>query len=218
MSTDSLLLPPIRDLFLATGDAALILMSAQQVGANWDSPSVCNELSIGALAYHLSRAITQVEVYLNEPTQEGRGISAGDYYAGISGLSDSQSAVNIGVRSKSSAGSEDGQSKVVEDAGSCLDRLRITLQSEPADRVVGVFGGSVMQLDQYLLTRIVELTVHMDDLAESAIISLPDIPPEAYVIAIGTLVQTASVRHGSKAVLRALARPDRTDSKVLEVF
>jgi len=42
-----------------------------------------------------------------------------------------------------------------------------------------VAGDSVMRLDDYLATRIVELTVHVDDLAVSVSLDSPVLPPAA---------------------------------------
>ncbi len=216
-------LPPIREVFLVTGDAVLHAVSADQVGSAWDAPCALPEMSIGALAAHLARAVTQVEVYLDDdpPGTEVELVSAGDYFARIltpEDAADPGSAVNRGVRQRAEESASRGQAAIADEIGGCLDRLRKRFASEPAERAMTVAGGMAIRLDQYLLTRLVEMTVHLDDLAVSVEIPTPAVPQDAYVIAIGTLVQTSAVRHGSRMVLRALARRERDPSGILRVL
>jgi hypothetical protein len=73
-------------------------------------------------------------------------------------------------------------------------------------------------LDEYLRTRLVELTVHIDDLALSLDVDPPVVPSAAYEVAIGVLVEVGRRRTSDLAVLRALTRRERDDVDALRVL
>lgn len=77
-------------------------------------------------------------------------------------------------------------------------------------------GGSTT-LDDYLLTRVVELLVHADDLAVSVGQEI-DLPGDASSVAFGVFVDLARARSGDLAVLRAFTRKERGDPDVLRVL
>jgi hypothetical protein len=99
-----------------------------------------------------------------------------------------------------------------------MTRLRERLEVEPDDRLVEVFKGLVLLVDDYLLTRLVELTIHIDDLAVSVGIDTPVLPPLATDAAIGVLVDVGRLRHGDISVLRAMARRERDEMEALRVM
>src|SRR5207248_7684766 len=86
---------------------------------------------------------------------------------------------------------------------------RARLDTEPAGRRVRVYGDMVLTLDEYLVTRLIELVVHADDLAVSLDVPPPALPPAATGLAIATLVEVPRIRHGDTAVVRALTRRER---------
>ena len=75
-----------------------------------------------------------------------------------------------------------------------------------------------MTLDDYLVTRLIELVVHTDDLAVSLDVAAPPIPAAATGLVITTLVEVARIRHGDTAVLRALTRRERDAVAALRVL
>lgn len=110
-----------------------------------------------------------------------------------------------------------GQPVLVERTIAALGRLRGRLPGEAIDRRVEALG-RVLLLDDYLKTRLVELTVHMDDLAISGGLPTPHEPAAAYRVAVETLVDVATLRSGVVTVLRALSRGERQDPAVLRVL
>ena len=84
----------------------------------------------------------------------------------------------------------DGPARVAEHAAAAVPVLRERLATEPPGRLVPVFAGLVMPLDEYLVTRIVEQVVHLGDLARSVGLPPWDVPSdlEALVLAVGTEV------------------------------
>ena len=71
---------------------------------------------------------------------------------------------------------------------------------------IGVIGGSVMRLGDYLVTRIVEQCVHLDDLARSVGREPWPLPDGHREVAIAVGIEIAQRLHGTDAVLRALYR------------
>jgi hypothetical protein len=76
----------------------------------------------------------------------------------------------------------------------------------------------VLTLDDYLGTRLVELCVHVDDLAVSGGEPAPSLPEGATGRAVEILVDVARLRQGDPGVLRALTRRERDPVEALRVL
>lgn len=193
------------------------LLRNPAVREKWDEPSALAEMSVSALSGHLIRVLITVESYLAqpEPLEEGRQ-SPAVYFTGVN--SDINSAQNIAIRARGAEEAAGGYDAVLAE----YDRVRAAvleaIRDQPSSRRMSVFGGQVLLLDDYLVTRIVEAVVHVDDLAVSCDIDTPVLPVDAYEYAIRTLVDIARARHGDLAVVRALARRERDDIGALRVF
>ncbi|MDX6311045.1 MAG: hypothetical protein QOF44_509 [Streptomyces sp.] len=64
------------------------------------------------------------------------------------------------------------------------------------------------------MTRMMELAVHMDDLAVSVRIAAPDLPAAAFDPVLVLLARLAARRHGQAALVRALARVERAPASI----
>jgi hypothetical protein len=71
-----------------------------------------------------------------------------------------------------------------------------------------------LTLDDMLITRMMELAVHSDDLAVSVGVPTPELPPGAADTVIGLLTRLAVRRHGPTGVLRALSRSERAPGTI----
>jgi uncharacterized protein (TIGR03083 family) len=210
-----------RALFLETAMAAQTLLFEPALAERFEEPSALAEFPVRGLAGHLLRALTAVEGYLDGP-EPGSGVAvvtAAGYYAAVvaTGI-DINSDVHRAVRRR---GLEEAAGTAEELALAWSDtaaRLADRLEGEPADRLVQVFGDMVISLDDYLVTRLVELAVHADDLAASLGVAPPPLPAAAIGLVIATLVEVARIRHGDGAVLRALARRERDAVEALRVL
>ena len=208
----------IRDTFLATCRLMHDFVGHDQVRQRWHEPSALPEMTIGALAGHLARAALRVEDFLNaDAPTDGQPISAPRYYVSLDGLTDRSSALSVGVRERADAEAARGIDDLLWRIGEAVARLGERLPHEPEDRRVNALG-MPMLLDDYLRTRLVELTVHIDDLAASIGLPTPQMPGEAMDEAISTLVAVAFGRHGDLAVLRSLARAERDEVQALRVL
>jgi Mycothiol maleylpyruvate isomerase N-terminal domain len=205
-----------RDLFLTCARSSHELLSSPEVASKWTEPSALRHWSVKGLAGHLARATISVERYLDAPPPDGEPLSPAQYFAAaLEGDRDVTSALHTDVRDRGDEAAAVGHAAVVADHAAALERLIVRLSEEPQDRRVAVFKGLVMNLDQYLVTRLVELVVHMDDLAVSVSVPTPPVPPEAYELAIDALVNLARLQNGDAAVLTALARAERDDIDAL---
>lgn len=212
----------IRRLFCESADATATLYQHASMEERFDGPSVLAEFSVRGLAGHLLRAITTVETYLDAPGPADTAdvVSAARYYATAltPGPADLDSDLNRSVRQRGLESAPGPAGELAANWVSTTGRLRDRLAEEPEGRLVQVFGGLVLRLDEYLVTRIVELAVHGDDLALSLGTEPPALPPAATGLAIAALVEVARIRHGDHAVVRALARRERDAVEALRVI
>lgn len=208
----------VRLAFLAAAGAARPLLSLAEVGEHWNEPSALAEMTVGALAAHLVRAVTTVGQYLDSPVRNHHEepLSAGAYLASFTGTDDLASPFNTGIRERAAALAAEGHRALLDTLEHAANHLRVRLADEPEDRRVEVYGGFVLPLDEYLVTRIVELTLHSDDLCVSLGRPTPSLPGTA--LTIQALVDAATIRHGETAVLHALARRERDTAQALRVL
>ena len=212
-------MPDVRALFLVALERAIQLVTQPAVVSRWDEPSVLPEFTVRGLAGHaIGRSTAAVVEYLDaaEPGDEHL-ITASEYYAAVM-TADINDAANTGVRERGEQFAAAGHGALVEEARATLATLRQRLATEPSSRRVRVYAGLEMSLDEYLVTRLVELVVHTDDLAVSADLPGPEPDPEAGALVIECITGVARVRHGDNAVLRALARAERDHVHPFPVF
>ena len=211
--------PEVRAAFLeATGIAATVL-ARPEVARFWDAPSALRLLSVRGLAGHLVRGATTVEVYLDRPEPTGEPVSAEEYYnRALPVDGDITTPIHTAIRERGEEQGAAGPERLAADAAAACVRLRERLATEPATRLMSVYKDTVIRIDDYLRTRIIELTLHIDDLCVSVGVPTPDLPPAATAVAIDSLLGVARLRHGDVAVLRALARRERDPAAVLRVM
>ena len=200
--------------FQAVGFAEPVLVSTA-VRERWGQPSRLEHMTIGDVAAHLVRAVSTVATYARGEPGEGTPLTAPQYFVSVvDDPSDVSSPTNVAVRERSSESSSRGPAAVLSDWRNAVATVEEILGSIPHDRLVTVAGDVVLPLDEYLVTRIVELVIHTDDLAQSIDIETPDLPPLVAEIVGNCLLQVAQIRHGNWPVLRAFARRERHPGSV----
>jgi hypothetical protein len=206
----------MRYAFDAAAAFAVDLLADPAVARDWAAPSALAEMTVGGLAAHLARQIFNVQRVLAEPTGPEPPIPLLQHYARVGWIAAGlQDAPNVAIREDSEDAAQAGAAALVASAADAASELRDRLAAEPADRVVLLpWGPWSLTLDDMLITRIMEIAVHSDDLAFS--VGLPDVqlPEVAADIATGLLVRLAVRRHGQAAVLRALARAERAPRSI----
>jgi hypothetical protein len=194
------------------------LLGSAQVAEHWDEASCLEKFSVGALAGHLLRATITVEDYLDQPEPAGEPIGAAEYYHVLGVSNDVDSPANEAVRARGAAIAAGGAAALASHARTASDRLSSRLSGQDPKGLMRVAGGLTMTVEQYLRTRIVELVIHCDDLAESVNAPVPAFRPVTMEIVIDVLVQVARLRNGDLAVVRALARRERDTVAALRVL
>jgi hypothetical protein len=200
----------VREAYVRAAVVAIGLLREPAVAAAWDKPSALAGFGVGGLATHLAAQVHNVESALAAPVG-GPPISLGEHYAGVPWLgADIDSEANVAIRRSGEELAADGPAAVADRAAAVVDRLPETLGAEPADRVVHLpWTGWQLTLDDLLVTRMMEIVVHADDLAVSVGVPTPDFPASVLEPALGLLCRLAVRRHGPVAVLRALSRSER---------
>jgi uncharacterized protein (TIGR03083 family) len=214
----------IRTLLCDAADATAPLVANAALQERFNGPSALSEFSVRGLAGHLLRAMTTAEGYVTGPEPEdprpagGEVISAAEYYAAVlEPAPDVRSEFQRSIRQRAEEAAPPSPEEFPALWSETATRLRATLAAERPDRLVKVYGDLVLTLDEYLVTRLIELVVHADDLAVSLGAELPPLPPAALGLVVGTLIEVARIRHGDLAVLRALSRRERDTVEALRV-
>ncbi|MEX1005793.1 MAG: maleylpyruvate isomerase N-terminal domain-containing protein [Acidimicrobiia bacterium] len=218
---DPEVLAVIREVFLDSAGESRIVLASRDVSAAWDRPSALDEMTVGALAGHLMRAVTGVDAYLDTPAPPGDEVlDAPGYFQSIDGLTDRDlhNDLHTAIRARADQETGAGPDGVVARWDDSIRRLEARLPAEPLDRVLPALGGRLILLDHYLVTRLVEMLVHTDDLAVSVGLERPRFPNHADTAVIDCLVEVARRRHGTAAVIAALARRERDTVDALRVL
>lgn len=199
--------------FLAVAANAEDLIASDRVGELWDRPSALESYRVGALAGHLARAVLTVARYLDQPAPTGdhEPIDAAGYFVRVLASHDPvDSDFHRRVRERGEQEAAEGPAALAQRLRRTREELAERLPAIGADRTVTVLDDTVLTVEQYLETRLVELVVHLDDLAVSVGLEGPDdVPHGAYEVVAAVLVRIAARRVGPLAAVRSLARRER---------
>ncbi|MEU6716079.1 maleylpyruvate isomerase N-terminal domain-containing protein [Nonomuraea sp. NPDC046802] len=205
-----------RQSYLVAAASAVSLLREPTVSAAWNKPSALTEFSIAGLAGHLAHQLVRIHDVLAQNGEVQEPIELIEHYSRSpwvqAGL-DHES--NVGIRRHGEASAAEGPEALAHRAQALLDGLATALPAEPADRVVYLpWSGWSLRLDDLLLTRLVELVVHSDDLAASVGIDTPELPASVIDPVVELLAQLAVHRHGATAVIRTLSRAERAPATI----
>lgn len=108
--------------------------------------------------------------------------------------------------------------RVLDDqAVRALETVRGLLAAGSARDIVLIpWQGWSLRRDDFLLTRLLEVVVHTDDLAVSIGVPTPEFADEVFAPVQDLLVRLAVGRHGQSAVIGTLTRQER--SRVISAF
>lgn len=205
----------VVSLFLAGADVIALALRDPAVADAWDRPSVLEDQSVGGLAGHLARSgIWVVGEYLDAGAPAGPAdfSSAGEYYATFVGPASAEA--HQAVRDRGAAVASSGLEALLHSVDESLAELRPRLQVLDGDHLICVAGGNVMRLDDSLTTRVIEQTVHLDDLARSVGREPWALPTGAMDLTLAVATEIGCRRAGSTAMLRALYRSGFSEGAV----
>ena len=205
-----------RDAFVQAAASAAALLREPAVAASWDSASVLREFSVAGLAGHLARQVLAVPRVLAQPVPADQPVSLLDHYGRVSwidaGLDDE---ANVEIRRGGEGEAADGAAALAAKTAVAVEALRSALPAEPAGLLVRPSWVSwTLTLDDFLITRMMEIAVHSDDLALSVGVTTPALPPAVLDPVLELLTRLAVRRHGATAVLRALSRSERAPGTI----
>lgn len=207
----------IAELFLASAEAVAPLLRSRELAARWNEPSALTDFRTSGLAGHTARAVLNVERYLDAPVPAGADhLDAVTYFltASRSDVENPASAMNRTIRERGELEAAGGLRALADAYDAARARLAERLPGLRGDQPVLMFGRYVLPLDECLLTRLVELVVHADDLAVTLELPTPDFGDHVEDLVVATLARIARRRHGTLPVLRALARRERAPSTI----
>jgi uncharacterized protein (TIGR03083 family) len=212
-------LTQVRVAFLDAAASVTELLGEQAVTASWRRPSALPEFSVGGLAAHLARQVLMAPAILAAPPPAEPPNTLLEHYSGVEWrgrpLHDEG---NVRVRQRGEQDAADGPAALAARTEAAVSELRATVPAEPAGRVVYLpWGPWALSLDDFLITRMMEIAVHSDDLAVSVGVRAPALPPRVLDPVLALLTRLAVQRHGQSAVLSALSRAERAPVSIVAI-
>ncbi|MFH8738286.1 MULTISPECIES: maleylpyruvate isomerase N-terminal domain-containing protein [unclassified Streptomyces] len=202
--------------YLAAASQAVSLLGNPEVDAAWERPSALAKMTVGGLAGHLAYQIFSVSSALEERESQQAPIPLLEHYARAAWIdAPLDGDVNAGIRAKGEGIASEGVLSLTKRARTALAEQQTNLAGRAGDQAVFMpQTGWALRLDDYLVTRMLELAVHMDDLAVSVGVTTQDLPNAAFDPVLVLLARLAAGRHGQAALLRALTRAERAPAAI----
>ena len=209
----------IKRAYLDAATSTVELLDDPAVAASWNVPSALREFTVSGLAGHLARQIFQVSRVLAQDPPDEQPITLLEHYTGSRWLAaDVDNEVNVRIRRDGEKEAADGPAALARQARTAVDELREALPAQAPGRVVYLpWGPWALSLDDFLITRMLEIAVHNDDLAVSVGAETPPLPSAVIDPVVALLSRLAVHRHGATAVLRALSRAERAPATIAAI-
>lgn len=205
----------MRAAYLVAAGSAASLLRSPSVAQRWTAPSALEGLTVGGLAAHLGAQVLNVPRVLAAALPDDTSpISLSEHYDRVPWVrADLDAEANVAIRTGSEASAAQGVDALLASVDAALDALRPQLPAIRDERAVLLpWTGWALRLDDFLLTRMMEIAVHGDDLAVSVGVDTPALPPSVFGPVLGLLTDLAVARYGQAGLLRALTRRERAES------
>ncbi len=200
--------------FLAAAGCAADLARRPEVAARWTDESACADLSVGGLACHLVSQVDNAVRLLGAGASGQTPIPLADHYAGV-GWRNADDEQNVGIREGSDAQGEAGPEALMSLLDRRLTKLPDALASVSSGEPVLIpWQGWSLTAHDFLVTRMMEIVVHSDDLAASVGLVTPTFPDEVLAPVLELLTDLSVRRHGATSVIRSLTRPQRAPATI----
>lgn len=190
---------------------ALDLIRLPAVTARWSRPSVLPKMSVGALACHLGRQTVRTAEQLPAGTGATPLDDPDTHYARAAWVTSTSPDDPPNSRGTDDAEAALGAVALHERVAAALVTVRALFAAGSLPDVVPIpWQGWALRRDDFLLTRLLEIVVHADDLAVSIGVPTPEFPDETFAPVRDLLVRLAVRRHGQSALIGTLTRAERT--------
>jgi hypothetical protein len=207
--------------FLVAGASALELLGRVEVVSRWSEPSALPEMSVGGLSAHLGSQVLSVHAAVTAGTAatDQRPVPLLEHYQRVPWLASGLDGdANVAIREEAETSAGIGHDALVAGVQAALDDLRRAFaRSLPAGLPPAIrlpHWGWSLSFDDFLVTRVMEIVVHSDDLAASIDVEPPQLPQAVLGPVLALLVGVSLQRHGQAAVVRALSRSERAPASV----
>ena len=192
----------VRELVVEAVEAAAALIAGDEVVARWDAPRALDGMTVGALTAHLVRAAGATLAYLDRTDTttrpDGAVLTPVTYF---------QAAIDAPIheRIKQVSASEAAAGPAELAVRSRRSRRRCVSASPRKGRTGSwpPWAAACCSLDDFCRTRLIEVLLHLDDLAASLGVPCPETSVEGRTIVIELLLGIARAQHGDWEVLRA---------------
>lgn len=204
--------------WLTAAQSAVTLLAEPAVARAWDSDSALPGMSVGALAAHLAAQVVGVRDTILTPGRHSQDapVPLLEHYhrsRWVQGGPDDPS--NTFIRETAAAAARPGHGSVLAAAQAALEEAAQLLAEEVEPAAVRLPGWEwSLTFEDYLVTRMMEITVHSDDLAVSLGEEPPLLPATVLEPVLSLLVGLAVLRHGQAPVVRALSRAERAPASI----
>jgi len=203
--------------FPVAATVALDLIQRGEIRDQWLLPSALPKMSIGALACHLGRQVVRAAELLPVVTDIPPLESVDAHYHRAAWVMSTSPDDPPNDRSTDDAQAALGAAVLADRSARALETVRRLLAAGAARDVVPIpWQGWSLRRGDFLLTRMLEIVTHTDDLALSVGVPTPEFPDEVFAPVRDVLVRLAVKRHGQSAVISALTRSERT--QVISAF
>jgi len=206
-----------RAAVIGATDLVAQLLDRREVAASWTLESSCAGMSVGGLARHLASQPVNAAALLRHELPEAataETVAVLEHYARASWLQeDSDGATNRSIRAEADREAAEGP----DAARALVSQARADLEAVLADAPPTTYvpwQGWKLATDDFLVTRLMEMVVHADDLASSVQLPTPTFESDVLDPVFRLLTALAVRRHGQDAVVRTLTRPQRAPSTV----
>ncbi|GIF96031.1 maleylpyruvate isomerase N-terminal domain-containing protein [Catellatospora citrea] len=206
----------VRRHYLDAARAAAELLRDPAVAGAWDRPSALARYTVSGLAGHLAGQVFFAERALRLDRTGDPPLDILSYYDRVAWMnSGHDDPEHQRIRRGSQASAADGPAALSGRVDAAVAGLPGLLADEPVARTVRLPGWAwSLTYDDFLLSRLVELVVHVDDLAVSVHVPAPPPDPAAAELVIDLLTRVAARRHGPLALVRALTRAERAPAGI----
>jgi hypothetical protein len=200
-------------------DALVDLVEAPAVAGGWESESALPGMTVGGLVRYLVSQPECAVQFLGAGSPPDAGVlSLADYFERVDWLrAPVDAAENTSIRNDFNAMAGHG----VEQSRAILAASRTELGAAIAAAGAATYvpwQDCALQVDDFLVVRLMEIVVHADDLAASLGVPTPVFESEVLDPVLALLAALSVRRHGQDIVLRALARTERAGTGSVSAF
>jgi hypothetical protein len=204
-----------RNVVVHATDLVADLVARPEVPAAWTVGSSCKGMSVGGLTRHLvSQPENVVRLLTTEVPEGAETIAVLEHYARAAWTrEDLGGDTNTSIRVNSDELAAEGPDAARELVAGAREQVATALAGAPPT-VYLPWQGWALDTDDFLVTRLMEMVVHADDLAASVAVPVPEFGPGVLDPVFRLLTALSVRRHGQDALVRALTRPQRAPATV----